>query len=132
MQNLAYHQTLDSVTEHRMSPLQSRRTALACLAGTFAGTLASTLIGTVADVRRAGAAELAKLDVKDPAAAALGYVENASRVDAKKFPSYVKGSQCENCLQLQGSAGSAYRPCSLFPGKLVAVSGWCSGWTAEM
>jgi hypothetical protein len=73
-----------------------------------------------------------KLDVKDPAAVALGYVENAAKVDGKKFPRYVEGSNCENCLQLQGTAGNAYRPCSIFPGKLVAVSGWCSGWTAEM
>jgi hypothetical protein len=73
-----------------------------------------------------------RLDVKDPAAAALGYVENAAQVDVKKYPAFVKGSTCENCLQLQGSAGSSYRPCSLFPGKLVAVGGWCKSWTPEM
>ena len=50
----------------------------------------------------------------------------------KKFPRYVAGSNCDNCLQLQGKPGNNYRPCSLFPGKFVAVSGWCSGWTAEM
>jgi hypothetical protein len=83
-------------------------------------------------VRRAAADEPPKLDVKDPAAVAVGYVENASQVDLKKYPAYVKGSNCDNCLQLQGKAGSNYRPCSLFPGKVVAVSGWCSGWTAEM
>ena len=73
-----------------------------------------------------------KLDVKDPAALALGYVESAAQVDVKKYPAFVKGSNCENCLQLQGKSGSDYRPCALFPGKLVAVSGWCSGWTPEM
>ena len=78
------------------------------------------------------AAEPQKLDVKDPAATAVGYVENAAQVDVKKFPAYVKGNNCENCLQLQGKAGSDYRPCSLFPEKLVAINGWCSGWTAEM
>ena len=77
-------------------------------------------------------AEAAHLDVKDPAASALGYVENASQVDIKKYPGFVSGSNCENCLQLQGSAGNNYRPCSLFPGKLVAVSGWCKSWTPEM
>jgi High potential iron-sulfur protein len=78
------------------------------------------------------AAEPNRLDVKDPAAIALDYVENASQVDVKKFPQFVQGSNCENCLQLQGSAGNNYRPCSLFPGKLVSVSGWCKGWTPEM
>jgi hypothetical protein len=82
--------------------------------------------------RGASGAELPRLDVKDPTALDLGYVESASQVDVKKYPGYVQGSNCENCLQLQGSAGNNYRPCSLFPGKLVSVSGWCKGWTPEM
>ena len=82
--------------------------------------------------RTALGAEVAKLDVKDPVAVSMGYVENAARVDGKKFPAYTKGSTCENCLQLQGAAGPSYRPCAVFKGKLVAVGGWCSAWTAEM
>jgi hypothetical protein len=82
--------------------------------------------------RQARGAEPQKLDVKEPAAVAVGYVESAAQVDVKKYPAFVKGSNCENCLLLQGKAGSDYRPCSLFPGKLVAIGGWCSGWTAEM
>jgi hypothetical protein len=81
---------------------------------------------------RARGAQPARLDVKDPAAVAVGYVENAAQVDIKKYPAYVKGSNCENCLQLQGSAGDNYRPCGLFPGKLVSVSGWCKAWTPEI
>jgi High potential iron-sulfur protein len=81
---------------------------------------------------RARSAEPPRLDVKDPTAVALGYVENAAQVDLKKYPAYVSGSNCENCLQLQGTAGNNYRPCSLFPGKLVSVSGWCNSWTPEM
>jgi hypothetical protein len=82
--------------------------------------------------RQSQAAEPAHLDVKDPAAIAVGYVENASQVDLKKYPAYIKGSTCENCLLLQGTTSSHYRPCNLFPGKVVAASGWCSGWTAEI
>ena len=63
---------------------------------------------------------------------AVGYVENASRADAKKYSNYVKGSTCGNCAQLQGAAGAPYRPCDFFQGKLVAVDGWCSAWTPEM
>jgi hypothetical protein len=81
---------------------------------------------------RSRAAQPVRLDVNDPAARALGYTLNASQVDIKKYPTFVKGSNCENCLQLQGSAGSDYRPCTLFPGKLVSVSGWCTGWSAEI
>ena len=82
--------------------------------------------------RLSQAAEPPHLDVKDPAAVKLGYVENASQINLKKYPAYVKGSNCENCLLLQGSSGAHYRPCSLFPDKLVSVGGWCSGWSAEI
>jgi High potential iron-sulfur protein len=79
-----------------------------------------------------GAAELPHLSVKDPKAVAVGYVEDAAQVDAKKYPTYVKGSRCDNCLLLQGASGAGYRPCNLFPGKLVSAAGWCSGWSAEI
>jgi hypothetical protein len=83
--------------------------------------------------RRGGwAASPARLSEKDPAAVVQGYVADAARVDAARFPQFVKGSNCENCLQLQGRAGDAYRPCSIFPGKLVASPGWCKSWTPEM
>ena len=103
----------------------SRRALLETLA---LGTTAAAL----APYRSRSAAALQNLDPKSPSAVDKGYVEDAARVDLKKFPSYVKGSNCENCLLLQGSAGDAYRPCTLFPGKLVSIKGWCSAWTAEM
>jgi High potential iron-sulfur protein len=80
---------------------------------------------------KAPAADLPHVDAKDQHAIALGYVEDATQVDAKKYPTYVKGSRCDNCLLLQGTSG-AYRPCNLFTGKLVSVAGWCTGWTAEI
>jgi High potential iron-sulfur protein len=103
----------------------SRRAALRFLA------LGATAPAVLANRRSAGA-EPIRLDVNDPAALALGYVENATAVDVSRYPAYVHGSNCDNCLQLQGSPGSDYRPCGLFPGKLVSVRGWCSRWTAEM
>ena len=106
-----------------MKPSLSRRVFVTSLTLGAAGVLA---------VRAAPADGLPKLDVKDPAAVALGYVDSASQVDVKKYPAYAKGSSCDNCLQLQGNAGDKYRPCTLFAGKLVSDSGWCSGWTAEM
>ena len=88
--------------------------------------------GVLLAPRQSRAAEPPHLDVKDSAAVKLGYVENASQVDVKKYPAYVKGSSCENCLLLQGDTGAHYRPCTLFPGKLVSSGGWCSGWSAEI
>jgi high potential iron-sulfur protein len=102
----------------------SRRDAMKGLA---LGAVAAAL-----PARGARAADPVKLDVHDPAAVALGYVENVSQIDKKKYPQFVAGSNCENCLQLQGKPGNNYRPCGLFQGKLVSVSGWCSGWAAEM
>ena len=95
-------------------------------------TLALGMAGSLLTARASFGTEPQRLAVGDPAAAALGYVEDADQVDLAKYPAFVKGSRCENCLQLQGTAGSDYRPCSTFGGKLVAVRGWCAGWTAEM
>jgi len=94
--------------------------------------LALAAAGAAVSARGARGAETAKVDVHDSQAVALGYVENVSQVDPHKYPQYVPGSNCDNCLQLQGKPGNDYRPCALFAGKLVAVSGWCSAWTAEM
>ena len=101
-----------------------RRSVLKALA---AGAAAAAI-----PLRPARGADAVKVDVHDPQAVALGYVENADRVDKKKYPQYVAGSNCDNCAQLQGKPGNDYRPCTLFRGKLVAVAGWCSGWTAEI
>jgi hypothetical protein len=103
----------------------SRRTLVKSLA-------AAAVAASVLRSGRSRAADLPHLDVKDPQAVAVGYVEDAARVDVKKYPAYVKGSRCDNCLLLQGSSGAGYRPCNLFAGKLVSAAGWCSGWTAEI
>jgi hypothetical protein len=95
-------------------------------------TLGAATVAGLAAHRSRGAEPPQKVDIHEPAAVALGYVENASQVDARKYPQFVAGSTCENCLQLQGKPGNNYRPCSLFSGRLVSVSGWCSGWAAEM
>jgi len=72
-----------------------------------------------------------KLDEKDPQAAALHYVHDASLVDPKKNPTYKPGHHCANCLQVQGKDGDAWRPCNIFPKKLVAANGWCSVWAPK-
>ena len=82
--------------------------------------------------QRAESADLPHLSEQDPQAVKFGYVEVATRADATKFTGYDKAQSCENCLQLQGVEGAAFRPCQLFPGKSVAVRGWCSGWTPEI
>ena len=77
------------------------------------------------------AAAVAAVAETDPAAAALGYKVDASKVDIKKFPSYVKGRQCVGCQLYAGKPTDAAAPCAIFGGKLVAGKGWCAAWAKK-
>jgi hypothetical protein len=81
----------------------------------------ATLLGS----RLAFAAEV---DPKDPQAAALGYVADATKADKVKFPKYAAGQDCSSCQLYQGKAGDATGLCPLFAGKTVAAKGWCSAY----
>jgi hypothetical protein len=71
------------------------------------------------------------LDEKNPTAAALGYVADAKRVDAKKFPKFAADQNCANCVLYQGKAGDPAGLCPLFAGKRVTAAGWCSAWAKK-
>jgi hypothetical protein len=121
-----------------MSESLSRRNLLksiALAAGTAAAaqTLVSTANAQAAKPAAAPAAAAAKpkLDPKAPAAVALGYHEDSTKVDAKKFPMHKANQLCSNCLQIQGKAGEAWRGCNLFPKNLVADKGWCKVWVKK-
>lgn len=77
---------------------------------------------------REAVAATVKLDVNDPQAKALGYVEDATKVDAKANPNYKAGQNCANCLQYTAKATDPQGPCNIFPGKLVEAKGWCKVW----
>lgn len=76
---------------------------------------------------------LPKLDLADPSAKALLYVDDARKVDRQNplAARFTPDQNCANCSQIQGKAGDAYRPCAIFPGKLVASNGWCSVWAKQ-
>ncbi|MFC3121480.1 high-potential iron-sulfur protein [Agaribacter flavus] len=78
----------------------------------------STLIGmTLGGVAlRANAQE--KLSLEDPTAVALKYTHESKE----------EGQNCANCMYIQGEDGAEWRPCGIFPGKLVSAKGWCSAW----
>ncbi len=78
-------------------------------------------------------AALPQLDVNDPSAKALLYVPDTTKVDSKNplAARHTKDQKCSNCSQIQGKAGDAYRPCAIFPGKLVHSDGWCSVWAKK-
>jgi hypothetical protein len=68
---------------------------------------------------RAFAEEQIKLD--DPLAVAMKYVHKST----------VEGQICGNCVHIKGDASAAWRPCNIFPGKLVANDGWCAAWMKQ-
>ena len=78
---------------------------------------------------RAATAEIGRLEETDPTALALGYKNDASKVDAKKFPTFVPGHICSGCRFYQGTA--ALGACSAVGGKLVAANGWCAVWAKK-
>jgi hypothetical protein len=113
-----------------MFDVVSRRAVLCGAVGIAAGTVASSV--ALAQAKPAAApAGFVKLEETDANAKALGYMHDAKKVDAKKNPNYKPGQLCSNCLQLQGKAGEAWRPCSLFPKKLVNANGWCKVWVKK-
>ena len=73
----------------------------------------------------------ALVDEKDAQAAALGYVAEAKRADAKKFPKFAAGQNCANCALYQGKAADKAGACPLFAGKQVTAAGWCGAWAKK-
>ena len=102
--------------------MTSRRTFIQILP--LAGALA---FGT----RAASAADAPKVDPKDPQAAALGFVLDATEANKSKFPSYAAGQNCGGCQLYQGKAGDPTGGCAIFAGKKVSAKGWCSAYTKK-
>lgn len=77
--------------------------------------------------------DLPHVELDDPTARALLYVHDAENVDTSNplAARYEEGQTCANCVQLMGEEGPEWRPCNIFPGKLVNVDGWCSAWVAR-
>jgi hypothetical protein len=96
---------------------------LAAVAAVIAG-------GRRATAQKAPAA-LPRLDEKDKLAISLGYVADAKKVDVAKHPNYKPIQTCANCFQITGKDGEAWRPCKMFPGKVVAAAGWCKVWVKK-
>jgi hypothetical protein len=76
-------------------------------------------------------AQAAKIAETDPQAVALGYREDATKVDAKKYPTYAAGHVCANCQLFQGKPGEALGACGAMGGKLVNAKGWCVAWVKK-
>jgi High potential iron-sulfur protein len=91
-----------------------------------AGVVAAAKLGATE-----AAATVPHVTDKDPMAVALGYIADVAKIDPKKTPTWKAAQKCSNCLQLQGKVGDAFRPCNLFPGKLVSANGWCKAYVKK-
>jgi len=90
-----------------------------------------TLAAGTSALAASSALAQAKLDEKDPTAAALGYVADTAKADKKKYPKHDVAQKCSNCSLFQAKAGAAEGGCPLFPGKTVAANGWCASWVKK-
>jgi len=89
---------------------------------------AATLALTVA---RTATAQAARLEESDALAISLGYKNDATKVDGKKFPAYAAGRNCAGCQFFQGKATDPSAACGAVGGKLVNAKGWCTAWAKK-
>ena len=85
----------------------------------------------VAPGREAHAGDLPKVSEDDQMAKAMKYTHDASTVDPATRNNPAPEQNCANCALIQGNDGDVWRPCSIFPGKVVAAAGWCSVWAPK-
>lgn len=94
-------------------------------------TFLLTLVATGGLMSVTEAFAQAKLDEKDPQAAALGYVADTTKADAKKYPKHDNSQACNGCALWQSKPADAFGNCALFAGKQVNAKGWCSAWAKK-
>jgi hypothetical protein len=80
---------------------------------------------------QAGASTGKHVSPSEPLANALGYTEDASKVNTNKFAAFKPGQKCADCRFFQGTAGKPYGPCQIFMGEDVNVNGWCASFNAK-
>ncbi|HZD51643.1 MAG TPA: high-potential iron-sulfur protein [Woeseiaceae bacterium] len=79
---------------------------------------------------RAEAQGMPHLSPDDPQAQSLKYTNDTSTVDDASRPQQAENQRCSTCALVQADEGE-WRPCQIFPGKLVNQNGWCSVWAPK-
>jgi len=97
-----------------------------------AGAVVLPIAGSLLRPEFAVSGETGHLDEADPTAKSLGYTEDTTRVDARKYPQHTPAQDCAGCRYYQGKPGSQWGPCTIFPGKgAVHAKGWCAAYAAR-
>lgn len=111
---------------------KSRRDAVKVMLGTAAAIPVVNLVG-FGTARAEVPANAVTED--DPTAIALKYKRDATqseRMSAARPGLPPEQQQCENCQFMLADLGEGeWRGCSLFPGKLINLNGWCASWTLK-
>ncbi|MDZ7644963.1 MAG: high-potential iron-sulfur protein [Woeseiaceae bacterium] len=81
--------------------------------------------------QEAAAQDMPHLSPDDPVAKSMKYTHDASTVDPATRANPAENQVCSNCALIQGEEGEQWRPCQIFPGKLVNADGWCSVWAPK-
>jgi hypothetical protein len=81
--------------------------------------------------REAVAQDLPQLAEDDPVASSMKYTHDASTVDPASRANPAAEQNCANCALVQGNEGDTWRPCQIFPGKVVKADGWCAVWAPK-
>jgi hypothetical protein len=81
--------------------------------------------------REAQAQDLPKLSEDDPMGKAMKYTHDASTVEPSSRANPAADQNCANCELIQGADGDTWRPCQIFPGKVVNANGWCTVWAPK-
>jgi len=108
--------------------LIARRTLLKAA---MVGAVAVSVTGLSREAGAAADAGLVPLTAADPTASALGYGEDTTKIDDKKYSVHKPTQSCSTCVQYKGAAGAPRGACSIFAGKSVNAHGWCSVWTQK-
>ncbi len=72
-----------------------------------------------------------KVSEKDPQAMALGYTEDTTKVDQKKYPKHTAEQKCSTCQLFVAKGKDPYGNCPLYPGKVASVNAWCSAYAKK-
>ena len=108
-----------------------RRFVLGTLTGAGSAALWTLGAGTQGSQSRAAAAAAERVSPNEALAKALGYTENATKVDRAKFPTYMPGQGCDVCRFFKGTPGKAYGPCQIFMNKEVNINAWCASFAKK-
>ena len=95
------------------------------------GLIAGALLPALGLVAHRAEAALTPLDPSDPTAKSLGFLTDASKVDAAANPTYKPGQRCGTCAQFQGKSTDTMAGCNIFTGHSVPVGGWCKVWAQK-